>query len=117
LNGHEIIGFAAPGAGTPPAGGAAKSPAHFDLDRRLEQARAVELTRIMALAVKLSQRFGPDVVVGFLYYEILGRPPDRRDHAERVERLRQSPSSAPAIVEELLNAAEAELREPSRRPA
>lgn len=95
LNGNEIIGFAAPDT-------------RFDLIEALHRVRGVEIARIADIAGRLSQRFGPEIVVGFLHCEILGRPADGKNCADHVERLRRMPSSVGALAEELLALADAE---------
>jgi hypothetical protein len=99
---NEIIGFPEPCAERGGDDGPAMPVARFDLVDRLRRVRRVEIARIVDIARRLLQRFGPDVAVGFLYYEILGRPPDGADCARHADRLRRAPSAAPVIAEELL---------------
>ena len=80
----------------------------FDLVQELGEAKTVEIARIVAIAERLSERFGPDVIVGFLFCELLGRRPDRGEYASHVERLRGSPSSLPEIIAALLSLAKGE---------
>ena len=100
----EIVGFPEPRRDKP-AG-------QFDLVDRLLRVKRVEIERIIEIADRLSQRYGPAIVVGFLYYEILGRPPDAADCARLVRRLSRAPAAVPVIVEELL--ARADVSEPGR---
>jgi len=59
------------------------------------------MARISGIATRLAARFGAETVVGFLYYEILGRPPHREDLLGCAERLDRTPSMMPIIIEEL----------------
>jgi glycosyltransferase involved in cell wall biosynthesis len=97
---------------TPPVGG------HFDLINQLDHLRREEVLRIGKIAAGLLPRFGPVVVVGFLYYELLGRPPNDVESSRQAYRLRQSPSATPAIIEELLGSADPhqDLVLPARAP-
>jgi glycosyltransferase involved in cell wall biosynthesis len=74
----------------------------FDLITELYRVRQEELLRIGRIAAGLLVRFGPVIAVGFLYYELLGRRPTDAESLRQVDRLRRSPSAAPAIIEELL---------------
>ena len=87
LNIPEIIGFAA---------------ARFELIAALRQQRQAEIARLTKIAAWAIGRFGAETVVGFLYYEILGRPPVREDLLGYAERLHRTPSMVPIIVEELV---------------
>lgn len=91
MHADEIIGFPEAGAEAP----------HFDLVVGLQQAREAEIFRILDIAGRIAQQFGPAIAVGFLFYEIVGQLPDDAALTRTAERLRQSPSSAAAIVEEL----------------
>jgi hypothetical protein len=95
LNTKEIIGF-------PEPHGQAMPTARFDLVDQLQRVKGAEIARVVDIADRLSQRFGPEIGAGFLCYEILGRLPDGADCTSYVERLRRAPSAAAAIVEELL---------------
>ncbi len=94
LNGDGIVGFAAPDT-------------RFGLIEALQRVRGVEIARIADIAVQLSERFGPEIAVGFLHCEILGRPIDRQNCADHVERLRRTPSSVREIAEQFLALADA----------
>ena len=85
------IGFPEPSA----AGG-------FDLIAELRRQRQGEIAQITEITTRLAARFGAETAVGFLFYEILGRPPDREDGLGYAERLQGTPSIVPVIVEELL---------------
>jgi hypothetical protein len=87
LKAREIIGFAA---------------ARFELIAALQQQRQEEIARLTEIAGRLTDRFGAETAVGFLYFEILGRSPDREDRLGYAERLNRTPSMVPIIVEELL---------------
>jgi hypothetical protein len=87
LNAPEIIGFAA---------------ARFELIAALRQQRQEEIARLTEIAGRLTERFGAEKAVGFLYFEILGRSPDRETLLGYAERFHQTPSMVPIIVEELL---------------
>jgi hypothetical protein len=87
LNAREIIGFGA---------------ARFELIAALRQQRQEEIARLTEIAGRLTDRFGAETAVGFLYYEILGRSPDRETLLRYAERLNRTPSMAPIIVEELV---------------
>jgi hypothetical protein len=91
LNAPEIIGLSEPCAD----GG-------FELIDVLRRPRQAEIARITGIAMRLTARFGAETAVGFLYYEILRRPPDREDLLGYAERLDRTPSMAPIMVEELL---------------
>jgi hypothetical protein len=91
LNAPGIIGFPEPCA----AG-------RFELIAELSRQRQAEVARITGIALRLAAGFGAETVVGFLYYEILGRPPDREDLLGYAERLKRTPSMARIIVEELV---------------
>jgi hypothetical protein len=45
-------------------------------------------------------RFGAETAVGFLFFEILGRSPDREDLLGYAARLHRTPSTVSIIVEE-----------------
>ncbi|MBV9198144.1 MAG: hypothetical protein JOY83_00110, partial [Alphaproteobacteria bacterium] len=51
---------------------------------------------------RLRTEFGAETAVGFLHFEILGRPPDRQGLETYAERLQSTSSVMPVIVEELL---------------
>jgi hypothetical protein len=91
LNNREIIGFPEATAG----GG-------FELFAELRRQRQAEIARITEIATRLASRFDTETVVGFLYYEILGRPPDHEDLLGYAERLNRTSSMVPVIVGELL---------------
>jgi len=86
LKAREIIGFAA---------------ARFELIAALRQQRQEEIARLTEIAGRLTDRFGAETAVGFLYFEILERSPDRETLLGYAERLHRTPS-VPIIVEELL---------------
>jgi hypothetical protein len=113
LNARAIVGFPERPAETPDDDGPATPLQRFDIADQLRQVRGAEIVRILDIAGGLSQRFGPDITVGFLFYEILGRPPDSAEFARQGERLRRSPSLASAIIEELLTRADAEPKNSS----
>jgi len=102
LNAREIIGFPEPSA-----------ERGFELIAELRRQRQAEIARISGIATRLAARFGAETVVGFLYYEILGRPPHSEDLISYAERLRSVPSTAPAIVDELFALAHSESRNPA----
>jgi hypothetical protein len=91
LNAPGIIGFPEPCAAR-----------RFELIAELSRQRQAEVARITGIALRLAAGFGAETVVGFLYYEILGRPPDREDLLGYAERLKRTPSVARIIVEELV---------------
>jgi len=64
LNARESIGFPEPSA-----------ERGFELIAELRRQRQAEIARISGIATRLAARFGAETVVGFLYYEILVRPP------------------------------------------
>jgi hypothetical protein len=107
MNATEIIGFAGPRAEQPTGGGPQISMEHFNLIQQLEQAKAAEIVRISAFAERLPEHYGPDVIVGFLVCELLGRRPEPGEYAAHVERLRRSPSCVSEIIGELLSFGEA----------
>ena len=61
-----------------------------------------EVARLTEIAVRLLARLGVETAVGFLFYEIFGRPPDRPELLDYAERLHRTSSIAPFIVEEFL---------------
>jgi len=87
----EIIGF--PPLCTEP---------RFELSAELDRQRQSEIARITKIAARLRTEFGAETAVGFLYFEILGRPPDRECLETYAERLQSTSSVMPVIVEELL---------------
>lgn len=91
LNAPEIIGFPEPCA-----------EERFELIDELRRQRQVEIARITCVSMWLATRFGAETTIGFLYYEILGRPPDREDLLGYAECLNPTPSMVPIIVEKLL---------------
>ncbi len=91
MSAREIIGFPRPSA-----------ERGFELIAELRRQRQAEIARITGIAMRLAARFGAETAVGFLYYEILGRPPDREDLPGYAERFDRTPSMVPIIVEELL---------------
>jgi hypothetical protein len=107
LNGSEIIGFPEWPVQSRRDDGGATPVARFDLVVQLQRVREGEIARIGDLAGQLAQRFGPAIAVGFLYYEILGVPPDEADCVRQAERLRHAPAAARIIIAELLAAADA----------
>jgi hypothetical protein len=90
LNAREIIGFPQ-----------LRTEGRFELVSELRQQRQAEIARLTEIATRLAARFGAETVVGFLYYEILGRPPHREDLLGYAERLDRTPSMVPIIIEEL----------------
>ena len=84
----------------------------------LHRVRQEELLRIGKIAAGLLVRFGPVIAVGFLYYELLGRPPNDAEASRQAHRLRRSPSTAPAIIEELLRSVDSreQVAVPARDP-
>jgi hypothetical protein len=94
VNAPEIIGFPEPSA-----------EGRFELVAELCRQRQAEIARIIGIATRLAARFGAETAVGFLYYEILGRTPDREDLLGCAERVNRTTSMVPIIVEELLAAA------------
>lgn len=97
LNTREIIGFPEPSA-----------EGHFELISELRRQRQAEIARITGMATRLSGRFGAETAVGFIYYEILGRAPDREDLLGYAERLYRAPSVVPLIVEQLIALAQSQ---------
>jgi hypothetical protein len=91
LNAPEIIGFREPSA-----------KRGFELIAELRGQREAEIARITGIAARLATRFSAETAVGFLFYEILGRSPDREDLRGYAERLHRTPSIVPIIVEEFL---------------
>ena len=73
----------------------------FELSAELYRQRQAEIARIKAIAARLTTEFGVEVAVGFLYFEIIGQPPDRECLKAYAERLQSTPSVMPMIVEEL----------------
>ena len=74
----------------------------FELIAELRRHRKAEIARISGIATRLAARFGAETVVGFLDYEILGRPPHREDLLGYAERLDRTPSMMLIIIEEVL---------------
>ncbi|MBV8507504.1 MAG: hypothetical protein JOZ11_17070 [Alphaproteobacteria bacterium] len=91
MNDREIIGFPEPCA-----------EGRFELIAELRRQRRAETARLTSIATRLAARFGAETAVGFLFYEILGRSPDREDLLGYAERLHGTPSIVPIIVEGLL---------------
>jgi len=91
LNTREIIGFPEPSA-----------EGRFELVAELRGQRQAEIARVTGIAMRLTSRFGAETAVGFLYYEIVGRPPDREELLDYAKHLYRTPSMVPIIVEELL---------------
>jgi hypothetical protein len=91
LNTGDIIGF-------PPQ----HAEARFELIAELQWQQHAEVARLTEIAVRLLARFGAETVVGFLFYEILGRPPDHPELLDYAARLHRTSSIAPFIVEEFL---------------
>ena len=91
LNTGDIIGFPPPHA-----------KVRFELIAELRRQRHAEVARLTEIAIRLSARFGAETAVGFLFYAILGRSPDRRELLDYAERLHRTSSIAPFIVEEFL---------------
>ena len=91
LNEPEIIGFPEP-----------SSERRFELIAELRRQRQVEMARLTEIATRLTDRFGAETAVGFLYYEILGRSPGREDLLGYAGRLHRTPSMVPIVVAELL---------------
>src|SRR5689334_14170063 len=102
---REIVGFPQLRAETSQDGGPSLPTARFELIAELHRHRRAEITRISAIAARLTPRFGAETTIGFLYCEIFGRRPDRADLLGYVERLEQRPSIVPMIVKELLDLA------------
>jgi hypothetical protein len=112
LNAKEIVGFREPSAERSPHNSPAVSSAGFDLVDELRRVKGAEIARLTELAGRLLVQFGPIIAIGFLYYEMLGRPPEGADYATHLDRFRRAPSTAPGIVEELRALADAEPRNP-----
>ncbi len=91
LKTREIIGFPEP-----------RAEERFDLIAELRRQRQAEIARLTGTATRLTDRFGAETAVGFLYYEILGRSPGREDLIGYADRLHRTPTTVPIIVEELL---------------
>ena len=90
------------------------SSAGIDLVDELRRVKGAEIARITEIAGRLLVQFGPVIAIGFLYYEMLGRPPDGADCASHIERLRRAPSNTPRIVEEQRALADSEPRNPAQ---
>jgi hypothetical protein len=101
LNAREIIGFPQLPAEASRDGGPRLPTARFELIAALRRQRQAEIARVTEIAARLAGGFGAETAVGFLYYEILGQPPDGEDFLGYVQRLHQAPSTATAIVAEL----------------
>jgi hypothetical protein len=99
LNSKEIIGFPEPSAKRSRSDDPPLPNARFDLVDALRGIQGAEIARISDLASRLNDQFGPEITVGFLYYEILGRAPDG---TAQIERLRRAATSLPSIIEELI---------------
>lgn len=119
MKANEIVGFEGPRARRRAIGGPAAPIPRFELIDQLHHVKGTEIQRIVDIACRLSQRLGPNIAVGFLYYEILGRAPDAADRVRQEDRLRRSPSTVAVIAEELRVIADAETGRQSRpaRPA
>jgi hypothetical protein len=91
LNTREIIGFSQRCA-----------ERRFELVAELRRQRQAEIARLTEIAARLTGWLGAETAVGFLYFEILGRSPDREDLLGYAERLHRTPSLLPIIFEELL---------------
>jgi hypothetical protein len=101
----EIVGFL-PFRGEATAAGG--SSARRGFEEALQHAKNAEITRIAAVAERLLRCFGAAIAVGFLYYEILGRPPQRAECAGLAKRLERGASTTASIAAELLALARAE---------
>jgi hypothetical protein len=112
LNAKEIVGFPERSAERSPQNDPAMSSAGFDLVDDLRRVKGAEIARLTEIAGRLLVHFGPVIAIGFLYYEMLGRPPEGGDCASHLERLRRAPSTASGIVEELRALADSESRNP-----
>jgi hypothetical protein len=91
LKDRGIIGFPEPSPERP-----------FELVVELRRQRQAEFVRLSEIAARLTDRFGAELAVGFLYCEIVGRSPGREDLLGYAERLNRTPSMVPIIVEEFL---------------
>ena len=91
VNTDEIIGF-------PPL----HAEPRFELSAELLRQRQAEIARITEIAARLITQFGAETAIGFLYFEILGRSPDRECLEAYAERLDRTPSVMPVLIEELL---------------
>ena len=91
LNAREIVGFPE-----------MRAEGRFELITEVRAQRQAEIARLMEIAARMTGRLGAETAVGFLFFEILGRPPDREDLLGYTERLDRTPSMMPIIVEELL---------------
>ena len=87
LNAREIISFAA---------------VRFELIAELRQQRQEEIARLIEIAARLTDRSSAATGIGFLYYEILGRSPDRETLLGYAERLHRTPAMVRIIVGELV---------------
>ena len=112
LNTDEIVGFPEPRAKRSSHHGPAMSSVGFDLVNELRRVEQAEIARIAEIAERVLIQFGPVIAIGFLYYEMLGRPPDDAESASHIARLRRAPSTAPGIVEALRALADSESRNP-----
>jgi hypothetical protein len=91
LSTRAIVGFLKP-----------RAEGRFELIAELRRQRQGEIERLTEIATWLIARFGAETAVGFLFYEILGRSPDRKDLLGYANRLHRTPSMAPIIVEDFL---------------
>jgi hypothetical protein len=87
---------------------AAARRGQFELIAELRRQRQAEIVRVTGIAARLTGGFGAETAVGFLYYKILGRSPDREDLLSYAERLYRTPSMLPIIVEEFLALAQSQ---------
>jgi hypothetical protein len=105
LNPEEIIGFPEPSPERSGCDNLALPTARFDLADALRRVQGAEIARISDVAGRLNDKFGHEITVGFLYYEILGRAPDG---TAQIERLRRGATSVPSIIEELIASVDAD---------
>jgi hypothetical protein len=91
MNRPEIIGFPHPHA-----------VSRFELIAELRRQKRAEIARVIELAARLAARFGAETAVGFLYYEILGRPPGRETLLAYAEQIRHARATVASIAEEFL---------------
>jgi len=75
MDGETIIGYLE-NQGETAAPGLPEPDGVLHVNQALRRLRLDHLARLTERAEEISEAFGLEVAIGFLYYEVLGRPPD-----------------------------------------
>jgi len=75
MDGETIIGYLE-NQGETAAPGLPEPVGVLHVNQALRRLRLDHLARLTERAEEISEAYGSEIAIGFLYYEVLGRPPD-----------------------------------------